>query len=268
MEQVTYWNSKMFKMNLIDKLFWIIDKRLFRWDHLPSLAKLRFVQKSYLFLFIIPLLDQFLSPILTLAPGSRVELNLGWIYLIPGEMKISFELGMPFTWKLIYFLVFFLGLGSVISEAFMPRIIGRGNRTKVTRQLVMQNFREVANGIAFAKRANHFISDFAVRYATNSKDLTEIPKLKEDIEAARKVGEILVPLQDGQSKIRVNKYSVYYLAEHMILIEEKLEDALETIVWFLNETRMIARWICGSSFLISICIFVVLLGQGFMRIVK
>jgi hypothetical protein len=266
MEQVTNWNGKMFKMNLIEKLFWIIDKRLFRWDHLPSLAKLRFVQKSYFFLLIIPLLDQFLSPILTLAPGSRVELNLGWIYLIPGEMKISFELGMPFTWKLIYFLVFFLGLGSVVSETFMPRIIGRGDGTKVTRQLVMQNFREVANGIAFAKRANHFIYDFAVRYTKNSKDLIEIPKSK--INAATEVGEILVPLQDGQSIIRVNKYSVYYLAEHMIFIEEKLEDALESIVWFLNETRMIARWICGSSFLISICIFVVLLGQGFMRIVK
>lgn len=105
----------------------------------------------------MPLIDQFLSPILTLPKDTFIELNLGWIYLVPGEIKISFELGMPFSWYLIYYMVFFLGLGSAINEIFAPKIIGQTNANKVTRQLVMQNFREVANGITFASRANHFI---------------------------------------------------------------------------------------------------------------
>jgi|CXWL01.1.fsa_nt_gi hypothetical protein len=259
------WDGGMYKKSRLEQLFWLIDKRLFRWDNLPSLAKLRFVQKSYLFLLLIPLADQFFSPLFTLPTGARLELNLGWIYIVPENLKVSFELAMPFSWSLIYFLVFFLGAGSILYEIYLPRIIGRSPETKTTKQLVMQNWREVANGIMFPRRANHFIYDFAVRYTTNLDILVAPPD--SDIENAAKAGEELIPLQTGDSKTRVNQYSVYYHAEHMQLKQDELDDAIETIIWFQNETRLVVRWLCGSFFLLSICIFLILVWQGFFRMV-
>ena len=216
-------------------------------------------------MLLIPLADQFLSPLLTLPAGARLELNLGWIYIVPEELKVSFELAMPFSWSLIYFLVLFLGAGSILYEIYCPRIIGRSPEAKTTKQLVMQNWREVANGIMNPKRANHFIYDFSVRYVDNYKSLITPPQ--SDIDNATNACEVLIPLQKGDSNVRVNKYSVYYHAEHMDLNQEKLDDAIENIVWFQNETRLIVRWLCGSFFLAGICIFLVLLWQGLSRMV-
>lgn len=253
----------MFKKNWYQRTFWLIDKRLFRWQNLPSIAKLKFIQKSYLLLFLIPLLDQFLSPMFSLPAGSRIELNVGWIYVVPEELKISFELAMPFSWQLIYYLVLCLGLGSIIYEIFSPKAIGETGKTKVTNQLVMQNFREVANGILLAKRANHFIYDFCFRYTQNIEELMVLPE--EHVKSARAKGESLIQLQDPNSDKKVNQYSVYYIAEHMKLDPSLLDEALETITWFQNETKFVARWCCGLFLLTSIGLFVALFWQGFSR---
>tara|TARA_R110002072_G_scaffold79755_1_gene183756 strand:+ start:260 stop:1030 length:771 start_codon:yes stop_codon:yes gene_type:complete len=255
----------MHKRSFIEEVFWVLDKRMFRWDHLPSLAQISFVQKSYLLLILIPFLDQFLSPILTLPAGARVELNIGWIYVLPEGVKVSFELGMPFSWTLIYFLVLFLGLGSAMFEIFAPRVIGQANTRKITHQLVLQNFREVANGIRSAKRANHIIYSFVANYTTNHADLVNISP--EIIAKASDVGEILVPVQSRESDIRVNKYSVYYIAQHMKVPDSFLDDAFEMLMWFLNETRLIPRWICGTCFVVSIVLFTTLVLQGLYRII-
>lgn len=105
--------------------------------------------------------------------------------------------------------------------------------------------------------------DFAFRYTKNFEELL-IPS-KDDTEKANNVEEELLPIQERQSNTRVNKYSIYYIAEHMELKEEKLEDSIETIIWFLNETKFFARWSSGTCFLISISMFIILVIQGLIR---
>lgn len=256
----------MFKFSKAELLLGVIDKRLFRWDHLPALARLRFVQKSYVLLLVLPLLDQFFSPILNLPAGTKLVVDIGWIYVLPRDLTIAFELEMPFSWKLIYYLVLFLGCGSAINEIFAPRLIGVSWPKAATRHLVLQNFREVANGIASARRANHFMYDLLARHATNIEELLHIPQ--EAVQRAALKGEKLISLQTGESSFRVNRYSVYYIAEHMEIKEEDFAVALEEIAWFSNETRLVARWLSGSCVLVSIALFVILIFQGMIRMLS
>ncbi|NQV99747.1 MAG: hypothetical protein HQ483_08625 [Rhodospirillales bacterium] len=87
------------------------------------------------------------------------------------------------------------------------------------------------------------------------------------IKEARETGHTLIPVQGPNSKVATNQHSIYYLAEHLIFKEGVLPDAFETLIWFQNETRLIARWICGTCFIASIMIFLYLVGQGLNRIV-
>lgn len=119
----------------------------------------------------------------------------------------------------------------------------------------MQEMRKVALQLFTARRTNHFLGDFAERYCREWTDLKRKPNPETNE----------LPLQEKGSNLRLDKKSVYLLAERMDLDEMKYDDELETIRWFANEARAIMRWTSGACFLVAMALFTWLLYQGFKQ---
>lgn len=251
-----------------------IDRRILRWDGLPNLAKIGFVRTSPIFLFIIPAMHQIFYPLLILPPGTRVELVLNWLRLcrlLGGRcenlegLSIAFEIGMPFSLLLIYLAVFFFSAATIIFQVLAPRFLGREEPID-TPQYIMQNFREVAKELS-GERSNFFVDHFLKAYADNYDGLKSLSP-----EAINRIREMegypeLAPLADRACQTRMNDDSIYYYAVKMTIKEEKWDRALETIVWFQNETRWLSRYLCGACFAVAISISLYLIFRGFMRMI-
>lgn len=250
--------TRMESNRLWYRIVWYLDKRLFRWDHLPSLAQLRIIRKSYLLLIILPIIDKFLSPIITAPDGLKIALDMTWITVLPEGSKIAVELGIPFTWKCVYFLVLFVASGSILYELWCPPIVKGELPRQPTKQLILQEFRKTAMQLFSAKRMNHFMNNFLENYASNYDALQNTHPEEPDAK----------PLPDAKSNERLDTKSLYFIAERMNISDEKVNDAIETIIWFANEARAIARWFSGTLFCAAIGLFLFLMWQGFYQIVR
>jgi hypothetical protein len=176
-----------------------------------------------------------------------------------------FEIGMPFSLLLIYLAIFFFSAGSVIYQISAPKLLGRADAIDKA-QYIMQNFREVATEL-WGERSNYFVDQFLQAYADNYEDLKHLPESKiNEIHGNREYPE-LAPLADRTCPVRMNEDSIYYYAAAMRIKETHWDAALETIVWFQNETRWLWRYACGLSFVFAITISLYLVLKGFVRMV-
>ena len=89
--------THMSSQSLWMRAVWYLDKRLFRWNHLPALAQLDIIRKSYLLLIVLPMLDKILSPIFMVPDGLRIGLDVGWVTVLPEGSRFAIEVGIPFT---------------------------------------------------------------------------------------------------------------------------------------------------------------------------
>lgn len=247
------WIASTNPTGLLHRLIWWIDKRFFRWDQLPNLARLPFIRKSYWLLVVIPVIDQILSPLLK---ADQIVFDLGWVSLSPISFHLSLETGIPYSWTVLYFLTVALASGSIIYEIFHPRILGRDDVVP-TQRLIFHNFREVAVGLLSGSRQNHFLHSFLSMHSTNYNELA----------ALESHDPAVTSLQEHGSEIRLSRKSIYYLANELELNDDTFDEALIDLVWFANETGAIARWLCGTAFIVAIALAVYLFAQGFMRMV-
>lgn len=269
----TPWNFGIPPKTLLDQIVWFADKRLFAWKGLPRLAETPGVRRTIAFIFIFPLLKTVFEPIfitskegeLIYQTSRYIKIDLNWIKIIPKDSPIEgaiiFAIDMPFSFTLIYLSTLLFAIGAVMYNIYKPAAL-REESVDFDAEHAKVEFRNVCLGLFNTGRQLHFANDFLKECALNYSRLIDIEE--EYIERARENGDVLfsLPHMRGDER-RLNKYTVYYLANRMILKEEKLTKAHYLNQWFAQETRAIIRWIIRITFIVALGATLYLLAEGF-----
>lgn len=220
-----------------NQIIWTLDKRLFRWDNLRDIALISLLNKSLVFLAIIPVIAK---AILSVPTSIKVP--------VLGEL-IHVDLRLPYSWKLFYAALLCVAVARLLYQAFCPAIVRpRRERTEftgghATRQFIKQQVREIYQWLWASSRKNHFLLDFCERFAANVDDLR--PMLPKQAEASA-----------------LSKHEIYQVVEQLELREDLAAEAHEQLHWFANEARPVVRWAAGSLYVASALLLLILLVQG------
>ena len=81
------------------------------WTFISTFGKSRVVRSSYYWLFFVPLVAKLVHQINLRIPAQVLN------------QDILFEFNLPFSWKVFYFSSLFFAAGTLIYQAFCPKII-------------------------------------------------------------------------------------------------------------------------------------------------
>lgn len=84
---------------------------MINWRTLSYFGNHKLINKSYIYLFFVPVIAKLLSKI-----NSPLD-------FIMADTKYSLVLSLPFSWQMFFFGAFFFTLGTIVYNLFVPKII-------------------------------------------------------------------------------------------------------------------------------------------------
>jgi len=100
------------RRNIQYRIDWFVNKfKIVNWNTIAIFGKNKTINRSYIFLFIVPVIAKFLSKI-----NPDVSITIGGY-----KFELLFDL--PFSWKLLFLSALMFSIGSLLYNLFAPSII-------------------------------------------------------------------------------------------------------------------------------------------------
>lgn len=198
-------------------------------------------------------------------PQPYWSLDLQWIRggfdsQLTATSHLIFHVKMPYSLMLIYFSILFFTIGQLIYEITRPKFAARGESV-APRESIMQNFRQIAWDLP-KRSSTYFVVHLLKAFTANYDALKKMTD--EQIAEARKQRPFrhLEGLLPEDSKLKMNRDSIWYYAREMAVKEECYAAFEEANAWWIGYTFPIWRFACGISYSIALLLSVGVILQG------
>lgn len=228
------------------------------WRLIRAFGNSRIVKTSYVWLFVVPMAARALATI----PDSLTFSVFG--------AEIPINVGLPFRWKLFYFMALAFATAQFLYWLNCPSMIRRYRDFKEYRERkagtlhLTGRFHKMQCAIDKGNWKAQFVWE---NYAATARSLKDAPGIDERLRLATRLDEFLRMKNDPKidlSDLEVGANYVSYMAQD----ERALHDLFECVQKYEATRAPVAFWIVASLFTVGVGFFVLIAWQSCWAVIR
>jgi hypothetical protein len=229
-----------------------MNSNFINWSLISKFNSNRFINKSYVYLFAVPILAKFLALI-----NSPLKL------FVFGEF-ISFNIELPFNWKLFFYAALAFTMGAVLYNIFCPSVIKENksletfDRNKKSYSHLYKYLKEIGVDKDYCEKSNinfEYFQGISVIVDRNRNLIYQI-------ESAEGI--------DEKRKIKMKLYANLFIRNSENVNDKSIGLGISfwNIYNYFNYYRITLLYLTFSLYSIGIVLFSIVLVKGVMTVIN